>query len=97
MKRMSPPIGVQASPTATPGSSVRSATSEKKRSGPSSSRTFVTVRCDRARCLPSVIARATLRQTRADLALEVPQAGFARVARMIWITASSVKRELLRR
>ena len=63
MKRMSPPFGVQASPTATPGSSVRSAISEKKRSGPSSSRTFATVQTTGS-VFPSVMARATLRQTR---------------------------------
>ena len=59
----SPPTGVQASPVATPGSSVRCPTSGWKRGLPSSSRTTAgrTVRFERR--LPSANSRATLRQS----------------------------------
>ena len=79
-KRMSPPAGVQARPTATPGCPARSAISGSNRTGPSSSArssgAIVTgpvssVLGDAARDLPA---------HRADLALEVAHAGLARVA-----------------
>jgi hypothetical protein len=59
----SPPTGVHASPVATPGSSVRRPTSERKRRLPSSSMTcFGRIVRFRLR-VPSAYSRATLRAT----------------------------------
>ena len=62
MKRISPPVGVQARPVATPGVPVRSATSRKYRGGPSISERASGSIVTRA-LFPSACFRATFRQT----------------------------------
>ena len=78
MKRISPPVGVQASPVATPGVPVRSATSRKKRGGPSTSGTIAAVDRHPLALALGVLA-CDLAADRRDLALEVPQARLAGV------------------
>ena len=63
MKRTSPPVGVQASPVATPGSLVRRRCSAKKRRRPSSSRARFAEILTLPLAFPSATSRATLRQT----------------------------------
>ena len=86
--RMSPPAGVQASPVATPGTLVRSATSLSKRGAPRmrarSSAPIATLRG-----LPRGDGHRGVAQHRADLALEAPHAGLARVVAMSRRSASS--------
>ena len=79
MKRMSPPTGVQARPVATPGSAVRSATSDMNFCGPRYSGTSSALTTNFS-FEPSATLTATPRHDRADLALEVAHAGLARVA-----------------
>ena len=79
MKRISPPVGVQASPVATPGMPVRSASSRKNRDGPSRSATSLRFDGDRLRAGPRRGGGPILRQIDGDLALEVAQAGLAGV------------------
>src|SRR5712672_1791214 len=75
MKRMSPPVGVQARPVATPGTLVRIATSFSKRRGPRiAGRAAASMRTRSA--APSAI-RMTAR--RADQPFQVAHAGLARV------------------
>ena len=78
---MSPPTGVQARPVATPGSAVRSATSDMYFCGPEVLR-HLARRDELLRLAPSPRrpCTATPRHTLADLALEVTHAGLARVA-----------------
>ncbi len=60
--RMSPPTGVQASPVATPGRSIRSATSSRNRGRPRYSATVSAV-TRTGPASPSASRRATLRTT----------------------------------
>ena len=62
MKRISPPVGVQASPVATPGMPVRSASSRKKRDGPEQLGDLAWARWSSARAGPRRGGGPTLRQ-----------------------------------
>ena len=78
MKRISPPVGVQASPVATPATPVRSASSRKNRDGPSRSATRLgSIVVGVALALGA--AAGHLAADRGDLPLEVPQARLAGV------------------
>ncbi len=80
MNSTSPPAGVHARPIATPGSLVRSSISSSRNVGaPSISTTTSGVIVDR-RLVAFGAAARDLAAERADLALEVADAGFARVA-----------------
>ena len=80
MNRTSPPTGVQARPVATPGSWVRRRVSAKTRRRPSSSRArFAETVCFLALRLPLGDLAGDLAADGADLALEVADAGLARV------------------
>ena len=81
MKRISPPTGVQARPVATPGSSVRSATSLVNGAGPRNARTsLLASHDDRRRRRPFGDLHGDAADDRGDLPLERADAGLARVA-----------------
>ena len=78
MNRISPPVGVQARPVATPGTLVRMATSFSNRRGPrmaGSSAPSMRMRS----ALPFRDAHGDVAADRADQPLEVAHAGLARV------------------
>ena len=79
MKRTSPPVGVQARPVATPGTLVRRRCSAKTRRRPSSSRARLAGDLDLALGLALGDVAGDFAADRADLALEVADAGLARV------------------
>ena len=76
----SPPAGVQASPTATPGSLVRFSISSSRNDGAPSMLTIVSGVIDDLGLVPFRAAPRDLPAQRADLALEIAHAGLARVA-----------------
>ena len=95
---MSPPIGVQARPVATPGSLGALGDLGEEALGPEELAHLLGACTTTGSVRPSVIGARDLAADAADLALEVPEPGLARVgaddrARC----ASSVKREVARR
>ena len=80
MKSTSPPTGVQARPVATPGTRVRRLTSAWTLRRPSSSATLPRLTLTRLRRRPLRDLARDLAADRADLALELADAGLARVA-----------------
>ena len=79
--RTSPPAPVTARPVATPGTEVRIAASWKTFGRPSASRTAASSTAIGACRLARRDVRRGLPQQRAELALQLPDAGFAGVAR----------------
>ena len=77
--RTSPPAPVTASPVATPGTAVRTAASWKTFGRPSASRTAASSIDDRPRLVAGGDPRRRLAEQRAELALQLADAGFTRV------------------
>ena len=79
MNSTSPPTGVHARPVATPGGWCGARLGVEPLPAQQLARTRLGRRVTLRLALPSATWRATLRQTRADLALELAHAGLARV------------------